>query len=79
MAGPMHGLRVVELAGIGPGPHAAMMLGHLGADVLHIERVPDDVLRHAPASRTRGGCPRHVARLFCRYRGKWPRSVTTLG
>ncbi|MFZ3318330.1 hypothetical protein, partial [Mycobacterium sp.] len=27
MAGPLTGLRVVELAGIGPGPHAAMILG----------------------------------------------------
>jgi alpha-methylacyl-CoA racemase len=38
MAGPLHGLRVVELAGIGPGPHAAMLLGDLGADVVRIER-----------------------------------------
>lgn len=38
MAGPLHGLRVVELAGIGPGPHAAMILGDLGADVVRIER-----------------------------------------
>ena len=34
MAGPLQGLRVVELAGIGPGPHAAMILGDLGADVV---------------------------------------------
>ncbi|WP_343602176.1 CaiB/BaiF CoA-transferase family protein [Mycobacterium sp.] len=38
MAGPLTGLRVVELAGIGPGPHAAMILGDLGADVVRIER-----------------------------------------
>lgn len=38
MAGPLGGLRVVELAGIGPGPHAAMILGDLGADVVRIER-----------------------------------------
>ena len=37
MAGPLHGLRVIELAGIGPGPHAAMILGDLGADVVRIE------------------------------------------
>src|ERR1700740_2212488 len=36
--GPLSGLRVVELAGIGPGPHAAMILGDLGADVVRIER-----------------------------------------
>ncbi len=38
MAGPLQGLRVIELAGIGPGPHAAMILGDLGADVVRIDR-----------------------------------------
>ena len=38
MAGPLEGLKVVELAGIGPGPHAAMILGDLGADVVRVER-----------------------------------------
>ncbi|GAB3141390.1 alpha-methylacyl-CoA racemase [Amycolatopsis stemonae] len=38
MAGPLAGLRVVELAGIGPGPHAAMVLADLGADVTRVER-----------------------------------------
>jgi len=38
MAGPLEGLRVIELAGIGPGPHAGMILGDLGADVVRIER-----------------------------------------
>ncbi|MBL7488870.1 CoA transferase [Frankia sp. AgB1.9] len=36
--GPLAGLRVVELAGIGPGPHAAMVLADLGADVVRVER-----------------------------------------
>jgi alpha-methylacyl-CoA racemase len=40
MAGPLTGLRVVELAGIGPGPHAAMVLADLGADVVRVERPP---------------------------------------
>ncbi len=35
---PLAGLRVVELAGIGPGPHAAMVLADLGADVVRVER-----------------------------------------
>jgi alpha-methylacyl-CoA racemase len=38
MAGPLNGLRVIELAGIGPGPHASMILGDLGADVVRIDR-----------------------------------------
>ncbi|MCM3920769.1 CoA transferase, partial [Frankia sp. AiPs1] len=37
-AGPLAGIRVVELAGIGPGPHAAMMLADLGADVVRVAR-----------------------------------------
>src|SRR4051794_41795849 len=36
--GPLRGVRVVELAGIGPGPHAAMLLADLGADVIRPER-----------------------------------------
>jgi alpha-methylacyl-CoA racemase len=36
--GPLAGLRVVELAGIGPAPFAAMLLADLGADVLRVER-----------------------------------------
>lgn len=36
--GPLTGVRVVELAGIGPGPFAAMHLGDLGADVVRVDR-----------------------------------------
>ncbi|EEP75063.1 L-carnitine dehydratase/bile acid-inducible protein F [Micromonospora sp. ATCC 39149] len=36
--GPLAGVRVVELAGIGPGPFAAMMLADLGADVIRVDR-----------------------------------------
>lgn len=42
--GPLAGVRVVELGAIGPGPHAAMLLADLGADVVRVER-PDAVLR----------------------------------
>jgi alpha-methylacyl-CoA racemase len=38
MAGPLTGFRVIEIAGIGPGPFAAMMLADMGADVLRVER-----------------------------------------
>ncbi len=38
MPGPLHDLRVVELAGIGPAPHAAMVLADLGADVVRVDR-----------------------------------------
>lgn len=36
--GPLHGIRVIEIAGLGPGPFCAMLLADLGADVLRIER-----------------------------------------
>lgn len=39
--GPLRGVKVVEIAGIGPGPHGCMILADLGADVIRIER-PDD-------------------------------------
>lgn len=40
MPGPLAGLRVLEIAGIGPGPFCCMMLADLGAEVLRIDR-PD--------------------------------------
>ena len=36
--GPLAGVRVVELAGIGPAPFAAMLLADLGADVIRVDR-----------------------------------------
>jgi len=36
--GPLEGLRVIELQGIGPGPFCAMMLADLGAEVIRIDR-----------------------------------------
>jgi alpha-methylacyl-CoA racemase len=38
MAGPLEGIRVIEIAGIGPGPFCAMLLADLGAEVLRIDR-----------------------------------------
>ncbi len=38
MAGPLTGIRVVEIAGIGPGPYACMLLADLGAEVIRIDR-----------------------------------------
>jgi alpha-methylacyl-CoA racemase len=39
--GALSGVRVVELAGIGPGPFAAMMLADMGADVVRVDRTVD--------------------------------------
>ena len=38
MTGPLDGLRVIEIASIGPGPFCAMLLADLGAEVLRIDR-----------------------------------------
>ena len=47
-ASPLAGLRIVEMAGIGPAPMAATLLADLGADVVRIERpgsAPDPIVR----------------------------------
>ena len=36
--GPLSGLRVVELQGIGPGPFCGMMLADMGAEIIRIDR-----------------------------------------
>jgi alpha-methylacyl-CoA racemase len=38
MAGPLQGYRILEIAGIGPGPFAAMMLSDMGAEVVRVDR-----------------------------------------
>lgn len=38
MPGPLHGKKIIEIAGIGPGPFAAMLLADLGAEVVRVER-----------------------------------------
>jgi alpha-methylacyl-CoA racemase len=47
MPGPLEGIRIIEIAGIGPGPFCAMMLADMGADVIRVER----------AERVHGGDP----------------------
>ena len=53
MTGPLAGYRVIEIAGIGPGPFAAMLLADMGAEVIRVERRPVGVGPGArpPASR----------------------------
>lgn len=47
--GPLAGVRVVELAGIGPGPFAGMLLADLGADVVRVDRPDPSPLGIDPA------------------------------
>ena len=37
--GPLAGLKIIEMAGIGPGPFCAMMLADMGAEVIRIDRL----------------------------------------
>jgi alpha-methylacyl-CoA racemase len=39
VSGPLEGLRILEIAGLGPGPFGALLLSDMGADVLRIDRV----------------------------------------
>ena len=38
VSGPLDGVKIIELAGIGPGPFACMLLADMGADILRLER-----------------------------------------
>lgn len=57
MAGPLSGMRVVEIAGMGPGPFCAMLLADMGAEVIRVHR-PGSEAQQAQASPTvgRGMC-----------------------
>ena len=53
MSGPLAGLRIVEFAGIGPGPFCGMMLGDHGAEVVRIDRPGARLDPRDPLSRNR--------------------------
>ena len=53
MPGPLHGIRIVELAGIGPGPFCGMMLADHGAEVIRIDRPGAAVDPRDPLLRSR--------------------------
>ncbi|WP_344042959.1 CaiB/BaiF CoA-transferase family protein [Nocardioides panacihumi] len=55
--GPLKGVRVVEIAGIGPGPHGCQILADLGADVIRVERPGGGGLGGGPDDLTTRGRP----------------------
>ena len=55
--GPLKGIKVVEIAGIGPGPHACMILADLGADVIRVERPGGQMLTGGPNDLLNRGRP----------------------
>ncbi len=50
MPGPLAGVTIIELAGIGPGPFAGMMLSDMGARIIRVDRVEDTGLDAATAA-----------------------------
>ncbi|MBR0967336.1 CoA transferase [Bradyrhizobium diazoefficiens] len=60
--GPLNGIRLIEIAGIGPGPMAAMMLGDMGADVIRVDRLnPKSNLATDPRYNVHGRSRRSIA------------------
>ncbi|MDH2412699.1 CaiB/BaiF CoA-transferase family protein [Nocardioides sp. CER19] len=55
--GPLQGVKVVEIAGIGPGPHGCQILADLGADVIRVERPGGGGLGGGPHDLTTRGRP----------------------
>ena len=53
MAGALDGIRIIEIAGIGPGPFCGMMLADHGAEVIRIDRIGGDPLSGNPLARSR--------------------------
>ncbi|WP_227339705.1 CaiB/BaiF CoA transferase family protein [Sphingopyxis sp. P8] len=53
MTGPLNGIRIIEFAGIGPGPYCAMMLADHGAEVIRIDRPGAALDPRDPLSRNR--------------------------
>lgn len=61
MAGPLDGIRVIEMAGIGPGPFACMLLSDLGAEVIRIDRASGGLGAGASAADVLGRGRRSIA------------------
>jgi len=49
LSGPLKGVKVLEIASIGPGPFCGMLLADMGADVLRVDRIKDAGFGLAPA------------------------------
>jgi alpha-methylacyl-CoA racemase len=47
--GPLEGLKLIEIAGIGPGPYCAMLLADMGAEVIRVVRPGPDAFAQRPA------------------------------
>ena len=52
--GPLAGIKIIEIAGLGPGPFAGMMLADMGAEVILVERRIDTSKTRIPDCNRRG-------------------------
>ena len=52
--GPLKGIKIIEMAGLGPGPFAGMLLADMGAEVILIERRADPNKNRMPDCNRRG-------------------------
>ncbi len=66
MAGPLSGLTIIEMAGLGPGPFAAMMLADHGAEVIRVERAGMVGVPNDPLLRNRRSISLDLKREECR-------------
>ena len=53
--GPLHGLKIIELAGLGPGPFCGMLLADMGADLVCVDRHQDRPIFDPSTDITRRG------------------------
>ena len=56
-SGPLNGIKIVELAGIGPAPFTCMMLADAGAQVLRLERAAPGAVERGEEARASGAAP----------------------
>jgi alpha-methylacyl-CoA racemase len=70
--GPLRGVKVVEIAGIGPSPHACMILADLGADVIRVERPGGQALAGGAGNLLNRGRPSVALNL------KEPEAIATI-
>ena len=66
MPGPLSGLTIIEMAGLGPGPFAAMMLADHGAEVIRVERAGIIGVPNDPLLRNRRSIALDLRREECR-------------
>src|SRR5579863_7840799 len=53
-SGPLSGIKIIELAGIGPAPYTCMMLADAGAQVLRLERAAPGAVERSAETRAAG-------------------------